>query len=85
MNGVRNRNHGRSHNHADTRGGREPGPGLMPAVAETISVHHGALAYLLGINALRASEAAAVGIEDYRETRRGHRVPHLVGKAANHG
>src|SRR4051812_2090256 len=29
-------------------------------VAQTITVHHGALAYLLGINALRASEAAAV-------------------------
>jgi integrase/recombinase XerD len=34
-------------------------------VAQTITVHHGALAYLLGINALRASEAAAVRIEDY--------------------
>ena len=49
-------------------------------VAQTISVHHGALAYLLGINALRASEAATVRIEDYRETLRGHRVLHLVGK-----
>jgi integrase/recombinase XerD len=49
-------------------------------VAQTISVHHGALAYLLGINALRASEAAAVRIEDYGETLRGHRVLHLVGK-----
>jgi integrase/recombinase XerD len=49
-------------------------------VAQTISVHHGALAYLLGINALRASEAAAVRIEDYTETLRGHRVLHLVGK-----
>src|SRR6476620_6965804 len=49
-------------------------------VAQTISLHHGALAYLLGINALRASEAAAVRIEDYRETLRGHRVLHLVGK-----
>ncbi len=29
-------------------------------VAQTITVHHGALAYLLGINALRASETAAV-------------------------
>jgi hypothetical protein len=28
-------------------------------VAQTLIVHHGALAYLLGINALRASEAAA--------------------------
>lgn len=49
-------------------------------VAQTITVHHGALAYLRGINALRASEAAAVRIEDYRETLRGHRVLHLVGK-----
>jgi integrase/recombinase XerD len=44
-------------------------------------VHHGALAYLLGINALRASEAAAMRIEDYyAETLRGHRVLHLGGK-----
>ena len=43
-------------------------------------MHHGALAYLLGINALRASEAAAVRIEDYRETPRGHRVRHLMGR-----
>jgi integrase/recombinase XerD len=49
-------------------------------VAQTLTVHHGALAYLLGINALRASEAAAVRIEDYAETLRGHRVLHLVGK-----
>ena len=49
-------------------------------VAQTLSVHHGALAFLLGINALRASEAAAVRIEDYAETLRGHRVLHLVGK-----
>ena len=28
-------------------------------VAQTLTVHHGALAYLLGINALRASEACA--------------------------
>src|SRR6478735_8835781 len=49
-------------------------------VAQTLSVHHGALAYLLGINALRASEAAAVRIEDYADTLRGHRVLHLVGK-----
>ena len=48
-------------------------------VAQTISVNHGALAYLLGINALRASEAAAVQIEDYAETLRGHPVLHLVG------
>jgi integrase/recombinase XerD len=49
-------------------------------VAQTISVYHGALAYLLGISALRASEAAAVRIEDYAESLRGHRVLHLVGK-----
>ena len=49
-------------------------------VALTITVHHGALAYLLGINALRASEAAAVRIEDYADTLRGYRVLHLVGK-----
>jgi integrase/recombinase XerD len=49
-------------------------------VAQTITVHHGALAYLLGINALRASEAAAVQVEDYADTLRGYRVLHLVGK-----
>jgi hypothetical protein len=49
-------------------------------VAQTITVHHGALAYLLGINTLRVSEAAAVRIEDYADTLRGHRVLHLVGK-----
>jgi integrase/recombinase XerD len=38
------------------------------------------VAHLLGINALRASEAAAVRIEDYQDTMRGHRVLHLVGK-----
>jgi integrase/recombinase XerD len=52
----------------------------FPQVAQTITVHHGALGYLLGINALRASEAAAVRIEDYHETLRRHRVMHLVGK-----
>ena len=49
-------------------------------MARTITVHHGALACLLGINALRASEAAAVRIEDYAESLSGHRVLHLVGK-----
>jgi len=49
-------------------------------VAQTLTVHHDALAYLLGINALRASEAAAVRIEDYADTPRGYRVLHLVGK-----
>ena len=32
-------------------------------VAQTVSVHHGALACLLGINALHASEAAAERID----------------------
>ena len=49
-------------------------------VAQTLTVHHGAPAYLLGINALRASEAAAVRIEDYADTLHGQRVFHLVGK-----
>jgi integrase/recombinase XerD len=49
-------------------------------VAQTITVHHGAPAYLLGINALRASEAAAVRIEDYADPLRGYRVLHVVGK-----
>ncbi|MDQ5839867.1 MAG: tyrosine-type recombinase/integrase [Chloroflexota bacterium] len=49
-------------------------------VAQTITANHGALAYLLGINALRASEAASVRMEDYADTLRGHRVLHLVGK-----
>ena len=49
-------------------------------IAQTLTVHHGALASLLGINALRASEAAAMRIEDYADTLRGYRVLHLVGK-----
>jgi integrase/recombinase XerD len=49
-------------------------------IAQTLTVHHGAVAYLLGINALRASEAAAVRIEDYADTLRGYRVLHLIGK-----
>jgi hypothetical protein len=49
-------------------------------VAQTLTVHHGALAFLLGINALRASEAAGVRIEDYADTMRGYRVLHLVCK-----
>jgi site-specific recombinase XerD len=55
-------------------------------VAQTVTVHHGALAYLLGINALRASEAAAVRIEDYAESLRGHRVLRLCrqGQQARH-
>ena len=49
-------------------------------IAQILTVRHGALAYLLGINAPRASEAAAVRVEDYADTLRGHRVLHLVGK-----
>ena len=39
-------------------------------VAQTITVHHGALAYLFGINALRASEAAAVRSRPTRDPAR---------------
>ena len=67
---------------------RVPHPGTGPARAEPVppgrpDSHRppGALAYLLGINALRASEAAAVRIEDYAETLRGHRVLHLIGRS----
>lgn len=42
-------------------------------VAQTITVHHGALAYLLGINALRASEAA--GCADRGLRRHSARAP----------
>jgi site-specific recombinase XerD len=52
-------------------------------VAQTITVHRGALAYLLGINALRASEAAAVRIEDYADTLRGYRSCTWSAKATN--
>ena len=49
-------------------------------VAQTITVHHGALAFLLGINALRASEAAGVRSRTTPTPMRGYRVLHLVGK-----
>jgi integrase/recombinase XerD len=52
-------------------------------IAQTLTVHHGALAYLLGINALRASEAAAVRIEDSAETLRGHRCCTWSARAPN--
>ena len=52
----------------------------MLQVSQTLTVDHGALAYVLGVSALRASEACAVRIEDYADTLRGHRVLHLVGK-----
>ena len=37
-------------------------------VARTLTVHNGALAYVLGINALRASDAAAALVEGYADT-----------------
>ncbi len=51
-------------------------------VAKTITLHHGALAYLLGINARCASDTAAVRIEDYQETLRGSRVLDLLSKSS---
>ena len=45
----------------------------IPQVAQTLTRHHGALAYLPGINALLASEAAAGRIEDYADTLCGQR------------
>ncbi|HET7280511.1 MAG TPA: hypothetical protein VFJ22_20750 [Dermatophilaceae bacterium] len=48
-------------------------------VAQTIRVHHGALAYLLHQRPA-GLEAAAVRIEHYADTLRGYRVLHLVGK-----
>lgn len=53
----------------------------LPASRATLTVHHCALAYLPGINALRASKAASVQIEDYTDMLRGHRVLRLVGKS----
>lgn len=46
-------------------------------VVQTLSVHHGALAYLLEINAPRASEADAVRIEDYADS--GQQIPRRSG------
>lgn len=54
-------------------------------VAQTISVHHGALPCLLGINAVRASEAAAVRIEDYADPARAPgAAPGRQGQQAGH-
>lgn len=50
------------------------------ATAQGISARHNALAHLLGHLALRASEAAAVQVEDYQGIDRGYRVLRLVGK-----
>ncbi|MGW5241039.1 hypothetical protein ACWEOW_19070 [Monashia sp. NPDC004114] len=59
-------------------------------VAQMITVHHSALAYLPGINALRASEATTVRIEDYADTLRGQPArtpgpaPRRQGQQARH-
>ena len=50
-------------------------------VSQTVTVHHGAMASLLGINALDASEATAVRIEDYADKLRGHHVIRLSASA----
>jgi hypothetical protein len=64
--------------HADetrTQGPDRPELIRFLPVAQTITAHHGAPAYLLGINALRTPETAAAGNEDHQETLRGHRAP----------
>lgn len=38
----------------------------FPQIVQTLAMRHGALAYLLGINALRAPETASVRIEACR-------------------
>ena len=48
-------------------------------IAQTLTVYHGALAYLLGINALRASEAAAVRSRTTKRSSVGIVFLHLVG------
>ena len=52
-------------------------------VAQTITIHHGALEKIYGINALRASKVWVAEIEDYADTMRGYRVLHVVRKATN--
>ncbi|MDN5796943.1 MAG: hypothetical protein L0H79_14455 [Intrasporangium sp.] len=48
-------------------------------------MHHGALAYLLGINALRTSEAAAVRIKDYADPRTTEHYNRARGNLDRHG
>jgi site-specific recombinase XerD len=50
------------------------------AVSKRVSEKHAALAHLLGLLGLRASEACRVQIEDFAETERGYRVLRVVGK-----
>lgn len=54
--------------------------GAMIQTARTMSPAHDALTTLMGMLALRVSEACNVRIEDFQGTERGHRVLHLVGK-----
>lgn len=53
---------------------------LMDAAADSHRASDAALVALLGMMGLRVSEAVNVRIEDYAETKRGHRVLTLVGK-----
>ncbi len=78
----RGRSHGVLDQHDDARG-----PWLLPVRPHRRTSGRPdhlrpprCVAHLLGINARRVSEAAAVRIEDYAEALRGHRVLHLIGK-----
>lgn len=51
-------------------------------VSERLTPMHYALAHLLGLLALRVSEACSINIEDYADTERGHRVVRFVGKGS---
>ena len=51
-------------------------------VSERISAQHYALAHLLGLLALRVSEACSLDVTSYRDTERGHRVLRFVGKGS---
>lgn len=53
---------------------------LMDAAAASDRATDAALVALLGMMGLRVSEATNVRIEDFAETKRGHRVLRLVGK-----
>lgn len=54
---------------------------FLVAAADVSPKHH-ALAHLLAVLGLRASEACAVRVEDYRDGRAGHRTLRLVGKGS---
>lgn len=53
---------------------------LMDAAAESGIPSDAALVALMGFMGLRVSEAMNVRIEDFSESKRGHRVLHVVGK-----